>query len=293
MVAAAAQAVLHGQWGTVNGGVGDRFMRDDRMGDITSYLAHMDAASRERAVAEKATALQLQHRNHALWEASILPHLTDTVLADKIDASIQYGVLLYSIILPAWRVMAQGALHSTHNPGFNKTELAAAITDYDAAWAAYRAYGLSEFYAPSLYHPYYLCLGTHCNCAFDPPKADLTNNLHGGVGAAVDALRNVSGLPSPWPQPAGVGETCGSFAGFNCTQGKYCFDHPNPDFSYTGNDDLAGCAKRCEAEASCTCFIHTGTPDPPNFAACKTATWAVGGLAATERGYSAYVRQGH
>ena len=49
--------------------------------------------------------------------------------------------------------------------------------------------GLAESYAPSLYHPYYLCLGTHCNCAFDPPDADLKNSLSGGIGAAVDALR--------------------------------------------------------------------------------------------------------
>ena len=276
----------------MNGGTGDAFMRDDRMGDVSSYLARMDATSRDRAVAEKVTALQLQRQNQALWEASIRPHLTDTVLADKIDASVQYGVLLYSIIVPAWRVMAQGVLHLKHDPSFNKTELGAAISAYDAAWAAYRAYGLAEFYAPSLYHPYYLCLGTHCNCAFDPPKSDLTNSLHGGIGAAVDALRNVSGnMPSPGPQPAGLGEKCGSFAGFNCTQGMYCLDHPNPDFSYSGNDDLASCAKRCEADTSCKCFIHTDTPNLPSFAACKTARWTVEGLLPTERGYSAYVRQ--
>ena len=49
--------------------------------------------------------------------------------------------------------------------------------------------GLAEVYAPSLYHPYYLCLGTQCNCAFDPPAEDLKNSLSGGIGAAVDALR--------------------------------------------------------------------------------------------------------
>jgi hypothetical protein len=121
------------------------------------------------------------------------PFITDDVLVDKIDASIQYGVLLYSIIHPAWRVMAQGAAHASKDQaGFNQvshpsrvvfpctvsilylcelqicapqsyheccrvswlqTELSAAILAYDAAWAAYRAFGLAEFYAPSLYHP--------------------------------------------------------------------------------------------------------------------------------------------
>jgi hypothetical protein len=45
---------------------------------------------------------------------------------------------------------------------------------------------------PSLYHPYYLCLGTHCNCAFDLPTVDLANSLNRRIGAAVDKLRNVS-----------------------------------------------------------------------------------------------------
>ena len=85
----------------------------------------------------------------------------------------------------------QGAVVGT--PSLNKTELASAILAYDAAWAAYRAYGLAEFYAPSLYHPYYLCLGIQCNCAFDPPAADLENSLAGGIGAAVDKLRNITG----------------------------------------------------------------------------------------------------
>lgn len=38
--------------------------------------------------------------------------LQDDVLADKIDASVQYGVHLYEIIHAAWRVMAQGAAYS-------------------------------------------------------------------------------------------------------------------------------------------------------------------------------------
>ena len=107
-----------------------------------------------RAALPVASPRASQHRNYALWTAEIKPHLTDPVLADKIDASVMYGVLLYSIIHPAWRVMAQGAAHAAADrAGFNATELAAAILAYDAAWAAYRAYGLAEVYAPSLYHP--------------------------------------------------------------------------------------------------------------------------------------------
>ena len=68
---------------------------------------------------------------------------------------LRTGVLLYSIIYEAWTVMAQGAQHSKPASGshFNATELGEAILAYDAAWAAYRAFGLAEVYAPSLYHP--------------------------------------------------------------------------------------------------------------------------------------------
>lgn len=122
------------------------------MGDITHHL--MSTNIRDAAVEEKAEALALQHSNYALWSSAIMPQVTDDVLVDKIDASVQYGVQLYSIILAAWRVMAQGAAHaSTGHAGFNQTELSAAILAYDAAWAGYRAFGLAEFYAPSLYHP--------------------------------------------------------------------------------------------------------------------------------------------
>ena len=174
--------MLKGQWGTVRGGTGDAFMRDDRMGDVTSHLTGMSGAEREAAVAEKAEALALQRANQELWESAIRPHLSDPVLADKVDASVQYGpqqrrsthatcfgafllgrqrmllrtgVLLYSIIYEAWTVMAQGAQHSKPTSGshFNATELGEAILAYDAAWAAYRAFGLAEVYAPSLYHP--------------------------------------------------------------------------------------------------------------------------------------------
>ena len=122
----------------------DSFMRDDRMGDVTSYLKGGSASERADAVAEKVEALSLQTANLALWEGTIRAHVTDPVLSDKIGASVQYGVHLYAIIVQAWRVMAQGALHQMADPMFNKTELAGAIEGYDAAWAGYRAFGLAE-----------------------------------------------------------------------------------------------------------------------------------------------------
>ena len=290
---ASAEAVLLGQWGTVVN-VGDRFMRDDRMGDATSHLKGISASTRAAAVQEKATALAIQNANFALWESSIKPHVTDPVLQDKIDASIEYGVRLYSIMLQAWRIMAQGALHQNADPTFNKTDLREAIVGYDAAWSGYKAFGLAEVYAPSLYHPYYLCLGTACNCAFDPPAADLQNSLGSGIGAAVDALRNVSGLPGPPPPPptpGSGGESCGTFSGFNCHQGLYCSTShtTSPDFSYSGSEGLKECEAKCAADLKCTCFIHTNEPNPPLFAACKMLTMPVASLIGTERGYSAYV----
>ena len=146
-------------------------------------------------------------------------------------------------------------------------------------------------YAPSLYHPYYLCLGTQCNCAFNPPAADLKGNLHGGIGAAVDALRNASGLPGPPPPPPPPApEPCTSVTGFNCTQGMYCADHPGPDYSYSGSEGLQACEAKCATDAKCTCFIHTASPNPPLFAACKMLSKPVASLIASERGYSAYVK---
>ena len=206
---------------------------------------------------------------------------------------------LYEVIYAAWRVMAQGAAYTNRakDPAaFNKTELADGILAYDAAWAAYRAYGLAEFYAPSLYHPYYLCLGIQCNCAFDPPAADLKNSLSGGIGAAVDALRNVSGLPPPPgpPQPESGGEKCQNFTGFSCYQGQYCEDVTSgamTDYAHSGTEDIKACAALCTASKSCTCFIHTDRPDPGGgFAACKTVNHTVTKLASTARGYSAYVK---
>jgi hypothetical protein len=80
----------------------------------------------------------------------------------------------------------------------NSSALAAAIDHYDAAFLAYRAFGLANVHAASLYHPYYLCLGTTCSGAFDPPPCDLQpGSIHGknmfGIGHTVDGLRETMG----------------------------------------------------------------------------------------------------
>lgn len=141
------------------------------------------------------------------------------------------------------------------------------------------------------YHPYYLCLGTHCNCAFDPPLADLKGNS--GIGAAVDALRNASGIPpAPGPPlpPSPGGEPCSNFSSFECHQGNYCWSPRQPEFVYSGSEDLQACEDKCSSDPTCTCFIHTNRPNPPFFAACKLLAVPVTSLNATERGYSAYVK---
>ena len=78
-------------------------------------------------------------------------------------------------------------------PRFDPKALASAIADYDNAWAAYRAFGLSHVFAPSLYHDYYLCLGTSCNCAFDPQDS---GDDGAGIGVTIDRLRNTSNCQS-------------------------------------------------------------------------------------------------
>ena len=61
------------------------------------------------------------------------------------------------------------------------------ICDYDAAWRAYRAFGLANVFAPSLYHDYYFCIGDSCNGSFEPGNA--TGDNGEGIGALVDSLR--------------------------------------------------------------------------------------------------------
>lgn len=105
--------------------------------------------------------------------------------ADRVGATVRYGARHYALVDAAWRAMGHG-YRKVHNMSYDAAALSAAVRDYDAALAAYRAFGLADVFAPSLYHPYYLCLGTACNCAFDPSDAGDGGD---GVGATIDALR--------------------------------------------------------------------------------------------------------
>merc|ERR1711879_716742 len=89
----------------------------------------------------------------ATFEADVAPHLSDPIQRAQIRASVQYGVHLFAIIDAAWRAMAQGYLMDNGEScgagnRFSGAALSSALSDYDAGWAAYRAYGLGNVYAP-------------------------------------------------------------------------------------------------------------------------------------------------
>ena len=82
-------------------------------------------------------------------------------------------------------------------PVQNASTLTSLIGAYDAALGAYRAFGIANVQAASLYHPYYLCLGTSCSGAFEPPACEMGptfagGKTHWGIGHTVDGLRMVS-----------------------------------------------------------------------------------------------------
>lgn len=211
----AADVVLKGQWGTVGGGCGD-WMRDDRIGglDRVGCLGHLkDPAEWSASLAEKEYGMTQSAQNLALYEAAIKPAITDPVLAATITVSASYASYLYTIVYQAWKLLQYAYRRANGmNPSMTTAELATTITAYDGAWGAYRAFGLAEVFAPSLYHPYYLCLGTTCNGAFNPPSSDQQpSSLDGkdayGIGHTVDALRNITRLHGCAPD------------GFECTGG--------------------------------------------------------------------------
>jgi hypothetical protein len=185
-----AVVILHGQWGTISS-PGD-WMRDDRIGGLERTQGHFKSLGKDdskwaASLADKITARTQSERMVSVYESSIAPQLVDPILADSVGASVRYGMHLYTVVENAWVVMQQGYRKDANMP-WNATVLSAAISAYDAAYAGYRAFGLAEVHAASLYHPYYLCLGTSCNCAFDPPNGSVPD----GIGATVDRFRNVS-----------------------------------------------------------------------------------------------------
>ena len=197
-----ALSVLHGVWGA-NETVGD-WMRDDRMcglsctaGAFTAACAAGDAAW-AAGLAERAWAKSNSASMLVTFESTVANLLSDVAQRGEIRASVSYGAYLFAIVDAAWRVMAQGFLKGAGNAAppscgpntvFNQTELTAAICDYDAAQMAYRAFGLANVFAASLYHDYYFCLGDDCNGSFEP-GAGKAGDSGKGIGALVDSLRS-------------------------------------------------------------------------------------------------------
>ena len=157
-------------------------MRDDRIAGMNRTRNHWGkvVTSRKRfnaSLAEKAFGASNFEMLRKTWTKKVMPFLSDMTQRDQLGATVDYGVHLYRIVEASWRAMAQGYLKErrwsrlggvappTTIP-FDPKALAEAIADYNAAWAGYPAFGLANVFAPSLYHPYYLCLGTSCNCAF-------------------------------------------------------------------------------------------------------------------------------
>lgn len=256
------------------------WMRDDRIGGldkIQGHFAKLSDADFNQSLALKQQSVQIWASMMDQFEAEVRPKLKNLNIADAIEASLEYGWRLFSIVEAGWRVMIQG-YRKTHNKSYSESELRQAITDYDSHFGAYRAFGLANQYAASLYHPYYLCLGTSCTGAFDPPAG----SAPGGIGATVDSFRNSTAPPEP----------CQSASGFKCTAGHYCADNSGGtmvDWYYSGMDNVTSCLARCSQDASCTCAIHrsNGDQDFPN---CRLTAKAIVASPSTARGYNEYLR---
>jgi hypothetical protein len=202
----AADVVLHGQWGVTNQCF--TWMRDDRIGGLDEVSGPeclgANGASEANWLAsldERLSALATAKRNLALYSSSIDPHVTDRSLAEAVETSAEYAVHLYEVVGAGWPLL-QHAYRLAHGPPstMNASALAAGIQKYDAAIGAYRAFGLANVRAASLYHPYYLCLGTTCSGAFDPPPCDMGPSQSGknrfGLAHTVDSLRAVAAASS-------------------------------------------------------------------------------------------------
>jgi hypothetical protein len=110
--------------------------------------------------------------------------------------SAEYAAHLYTIVGAAWPLL-QHAYRKKHKLPSLMTpqQISDKIAEYDAAFVAYRAFGLANVNAASLYHDYYLCLGTTCNGGFSPPACDMQPGSYDGknaygIGYTVDQLRN-------------------------------------------------------------------------------------------------------
>jgi hypothetical protein len=219
---ASAEVVLKGQWGTVS--TCGSWMRDDRLGGVRQAercfkLLGEGPPSKPRPIAakwqasleEKRWARDESVRLLTVYRRHIMPFVTDEQLKQAIDVSTEYGTHLWSVVAAGWKLMGQTYRQDRDMPDLvNGTCLHGALREYDAAWAAYRAFGLAEIYAASLYHPYFLCLGTGCNSAFDPPEVDLQDaRIDGknarGMADSVSRLRTRAAQERSTPAGSSVG----------------------------------------------------------------------------------------
>ena len=190
--------VLHGQWGTKP--YCSTWMRDDRMGGLDQLECLHQLSNNvvlwKESELEKEIAYETALNISRLFDQDILSHLKDHDMIETLWASFQYATHLYGIVYRSWPLLHQAyckknnfSLPMRHNATIKK-----ALDRYDSAWSAYRAFGLANKHAASLYHPYYLCLGTTCNGAFDPPDHDMQhgsiNGLNAyGLGHSIDSVR--------------------------------------------------------------------------------------------------------
>jgi len=270
-------------WGTV--GSHGMWIRDDRIGGLERTGGHFkslgsDEAKWQASLAEKRRAKDNWDTALSVFVADVAPALTDSVQSAFVASSIRYGQHLFGVIDAAWRVMAEG-YRKDHGLQWSSAALQQAIADYDTAFVAYHALSLAEPYAPSLYHDYYLCLGTQCTGALDPsPRPD-------GIGNTVDKYRGtVTSTPAP-PQ-----EPCKEFSGFACGASQYCSTSGGKsmeDYDHAGGETLEDCERLCAQNKDCSCFIHTPSPSE-GFEACKTVKGVVTGTYPTARGYNVYLR---
>ncbi len=133
------------------------WMRDDRLGGLEQlgpvfkYLDEHDLI--EAALREKAEAV-------ALWAE--IARLAKEIRWPEgarwrcVQASVEYGRLLFGIVQQAWRVMAAG-VRGDRLGAYDHAELCDALEKYDTLWRDYRALGESP-YAATLYEGVYFAL---------------------------------------------------------------------------------------------------------------------------------------
>ena len=133
----------------------NNYMRDDRisglrqMKDIFEYLYNKDLL--QETLIEKKESCLLWQEVKRLFEKITVP---DKELSEFIKTSIDYGILLYSAVYHAWKVMAEGYT-GIKRGNMNDDELKTCIEEFDIAWKEY--YKLSDNkYSSTLYKDEYL-----------------------------------------------------------------------------------------------------------------------------------------